>query len=379
MSNATLNVRGSNWFRNLTNRPSRLHLSRSSFDERSEAPTSAPAPPRPSRPAEPLNLNFLPGPEDELQRNLRFSRSPPRPSRPAEPLNFDHLPGPDDEWEEYDAHHDIPVYAPPPVTTLSPREEFIQSIPAVPISQLAEDARCCNICQETFHTAPHYEEPVQLLPCGHFYGRHCIRRWLSISGENHNSCPMCRSVLYEEPERQQNSYQNSPERAVSRSNEDVIRELTTFVNSSTTMLEDANARAVREVERAHTQAMAMDSADLIRDATRDALVRRGRSGVRLDDMGESRSASELLTSFQRLRSSWPWVHRDELSQYERLANQIEATRQRLVPTLAEMRMRPLWCHHGPGVVTLLNPVMKPLVEEYLDSLIEAERWGMSRR
>ena len=47
----------------------------------------------------------------------------------------------------------------------------------------------CSICKEPFNS----ESPLQL-PCGHVMGRKCISRWFETS----NTCPLCRTVIFQQ-------------------------------------------------------------------------------------------------------------------------------------------------------------------------------------
>ncbi len=76
-------------------------------------------------------------------------------------------------------------------------ETFLKSVPMVLAVDLPDDNRDCPICMEEYVTPEHYEPPVRL-PCDHVIGKDCLRSWLksSVLNLNNNTCPMCRTVLY---------------------------------------------------------------------------------------------------------------------------------------------------------------------------------------
>lgn len=63
-------------------------------------------------------------------------------------------------------------------------------------SPIKEDAAPKNDHSDNLDTENdnfHLHEPIQL-PCGHIFGRQCIKRWVT----NENTCPYCRQVISEE-------------------------------------------------------------------------------------------------------------------------------------------------------------------------------------
>lgn len=76
-------------------------------------------------------------------------------------------------------------------------ETFLRSLPLVLAVDLPDNNRDCPICMEEYVTSEHYEPPVRL-PCDHVFGKDCLRSWLqsSVLNRNNNTCPICRSVLY---------------------------------------------------------------------------------------------------------------------------------------------------------------------------------------
>lgn len=85
-------------------------------------------------------------------------------------------------------------------TDLPDKEVFLSEGFAFPkVSTLAADEIACAICQEELHKITDIsagtERPV-LIHSKHLLGESCIRSWL----EEHNSCPVCRQILFAEPE-----------------------------------------------------------------------------------------------------------------------------------------------------------------------------------
>ncbi|KAK3297045.1 Hus1-like protein-domain-containing protein [Chaetomium fimeti] len=66
-----------------------------------------------------------------------------------------------------------------------------------PSAVQVEDATCL-ICQETIgtRTAEGVKEGFSMLPCGHRFGSHCIKRYLAITADEQPLCPICRHVAY---------------------------------------------------------------------------------------------------------------------------------------------------------------------------------------
>lgn len=80
-------------------------------------------------------------------------------------------------------------------------EKLIQSLPGVPLSDLAEDDRSCGVCRGHYGERGNFlndepEEPVKL-PCGHHFGKSCITVVLSPepAGWAHTCCPLCRQPI----------------------------------------------------------------------------------------------------------------------------------------------------------------------------------------
>ena len=95
-------------------------------------------------------------------------------------------------------------------------ETFLNSLPAVSLTDLPEGSQDCPICVEPFQDTRGTEMPVQL-PCKHIIGKNCLRKWLNSSVLNlkNNTCPFCRAVLldqYRPPLGMESLEGDSPER-----------------------------------------------------------------------------------------------------------------------------------------------------------------------
>ena len=96
-------------------------------------------------------------------------------------------------------------------------ETFLKSLPILSLIDLPDDNQDCPICMEKYLTPQHDEtswgilpprtpsdrgsnptDPPVRLPCNHIIGKDCLRSWLqsSVLNRNNNTCPMCRTVLY---------------------------------------------------------------------------------------------------------------------------------------------------------------------------------------
>ena len=83
-------------------------------------------------------------------------------------------------------------------TSTTAAQRFLEALPVLSPSSLPEDSQDCPICFERYQNRPHSEKAVNL-PCNHVVGRDCLLKWLtsSASNLNNNTCPMCRTVLFE--------------------------------------------------------------------------------------------------------------------------------------------------------------------------------------
>ena len=80
-------------------------------------------------------------------------------------------------------------------------EAFLKSLPLVSLKDLSEDNKDCLICLESYSDPRKNSEVPVRLPCNHVMGKDCLQRWLrsSDSNSNNNTCPMCRTVLFQRP------------------------------------------------------------------------------------------------------------------------------------------------------------------------------------
>ena len=83
-------------------------------------------------------------------------------------------------------------------TSTSAVQRFLESLPVLSPSNLTEDSQDCPICFERYEHRQHSEKAVNL-PCNHVVGKDCLLKWLTSSALNlnNNTCPMCRTVLFE--------------------------------------------------------------------------------------------------------------------------------------------------------------------------------------
>ena len=78
-------------------------------------------------------------------------------------------------------------------------QRLLDSLPKVPKDQLPSGAECM-ICKEEYGTVPSDNGTVEhavWLPCLHHVGSECIAVWLSPGDGLGNSCPLCRTVFFE--------------------------------------------------------------------------------------------------------------------------------------------------------------------------------------
>ena len=75
----------------------------------------------------------------------------------------------------------------------------LSALPDATTAQLVANADVCSICYMDMVTpAPPSDEQqqevsatVKMTPCGHFYYRVCLKKWLF----HQNNCPMCHQVI----------------------------------------------------------------------------------------------------------------------------------------------------------------------------------------
>ncbi|KAK3308193.1 uncharacterized protein B0T15DRAFT_490786 [Chaetomium strumarium] len=70
-----------------------------------------------------------------------------------------------------------------------------------PQTQYSDDVgKECPICHECVgsRSPEGIRETWSMLPCGHHFGSHCIKRYLGISADDEPLCPLCRDRAYHE-------------------------------------------------------------------------------------------------------------------------------------------------------------------------------------
>ena len=76
-------------------------------------------------------------------------------------------------------------------------QRVVDGLQELDVSQLAADDRCCTICMEVMGEPEPVEGKVELpvrLPCGHVFGKACIKTWFY----DHCTCPACRRKVESE-------------------------------------------------------------------------------------------------------------------------------------------------------------------------------------
>lgn len=66
-----------------------------------------------------------------------------------------------------------------------PVSETFRALPEIKVTEDMKPTEGCPICLDNYN----YHQRIKILPCLHYYHKHCIREWLC---ERENSCPMCR-------------------------------------------------------------------------------------------------------------------------------------------------------------------------------------------
>lgn len=66
-----------------------------------------------------------------------------------------------------------------------PYNERFLRLPEIKVEIDMKPTEGCSICLDDYL----FDQRIKILPCLHYYHKHCIRKWLC---ERENSCPMCR-------------------------------------------------------------------------------------------------------------------------------------------------------------------------------------------
>ena len=222
-------------------------------------------------------------------------------------------------------------------------------------SDLPKDHEECGICQETYLSGTNVETPAQL-PCGHIFGMHCLRNWLNSSLRP--SCPMCRADLFD-----QNEGKGSD---VLRGSIAILERLVSSSNSSerAIVLNAAQRQTHERITEARRRA---PSTHLTVQETETSLFTNRRSSETLSITAAQVLASFLALVFADLHISQPL----DWGRWKLLERQIEQVRGRSMGDGSSTGT--LWDHRGPGVEALLNPVLRPMVEEFLHKMVLMEK------
>lgn len=106
-------------------------------------------------------------------------------------------------------------------------QQFLDHLPRVEDGALPDKAECM-ICREKYGTFPSDSGVIEhavLLPCSHHVGSECIAIWLSPKMRVGNSCPLCRKVLFQprdtdDEDEDEDDYDDESEDADEDGNED---------------------------------------------------------------------------------------------------------------------------------------------------------------
>ena len=74
---------------------------------------------------------------------------------------------------------------------------YVAELPPIPLTLLPDNLedRKCALCITAYGASK--EDPIVQLPCRHLYDKGCINEWLSEEKAGKNTCPTCRTVLFE--------------------------------------------------------------------------------------------------------------------------------------------------------------------------------------
>ena len=223
-------------------------------------------------------------------------------------------------------------------------------------SDLPKDHEECGICQETYLSGSNVETPAQL-PCGHIFGMRCLRNWLNSSLRP--SCPMCRADLFDQREGKGTD--------VLRNSIAILERLVSSSNSSerAVVLNAAQQQTRERITEARRRRA--PSAHLSIQEPETSLFTDSRSPETPSITAAQVLASFLTLVFADLHISQPL----DWGRWKLLEGRIEQVRGR---SMGDGRSTgTLWDHRGPGVEALLNPVLRPMVEEFLHNMVLIER------
>jgi hypothetical protein len=69
-----------------------------------------------------------------------------------------------------------------------PVSDTFRSLPEIRVTEDMKPVEGCPICLDCYV----YRDTLKILPCLHYYHKHCIREWLC---KREMTCPMCRTSV----------------------------------------------------------------------------------------------------------------------------------------------------------------------------------------
>ena len=234
--------------------------------------------------------------------------------------------------------------------------KFLDSLPILQVSELEGDCMECGICQETYLSGPAVERPARL-PCGHCFGADCISKWVLSSREP--TCPMCRGKLFEE----ERKVKQMPDNLQDSIN--LLERLVSNPANASRIMDDARRQTARRIRAAKRHA---------RRNGRGSMT--GSQRVLRDENEAELTATRVLNSFRGMQLAD--IHTSQpldYDQWNHLAARIEGVRRRIMSNCSRC-MGTCWDEQGPDLHALINPISRPLVNEYLHKLVQLERSGV---
>ena len=275
----------------------------------------------------------------------------------------------DDSWSEvsaesFDAHADTLSISMPNAL------RFLEELNFVDIEDIGEDCRHCVICTDQYGEGPGGEVPV-VLNCGHVFGQRCLEKWLCpFDFDPKRTCPMCRTVLFEEDRYNTRAPPEGPEsispaQDETMSEEDVDEDIE-YSDAAEILasIEQTNRSAEiydRSRARHHSLLSGAETADTA--SPEDVLPSRYRTFW---------FSADVLFSLRLLirRNSMSALETREVAQVIR--GQMGRLYLRLRDAMHERRMPIVWTEDGPPLSFLLDPAATPLLESALERLGELE-------
>ena len=237
------------------------------------------------------------------------------------------------------------------------------------ISDLPNGHEECGICQEPYLSATNVETPAQL-SCGHIFGIRCVRTWLYSGPEPR--CPMCRAYIVD-PNKVYGS-------EVFLNSTSFMERLALAPGSSERMvvLNEAQKQTSKRINDARRRGLIHSNAD----ENDSSMFIEGVNPETPRTTAAQVLAFYLTLMFADMHVSQPL----DWDQWRLLKNHIEQVRRRVVDngsntgTLCNHQgpdfegwSGSMWDHRGPGLLALLNPLMRPLIENFLRKMVLLER------